>query len=199
MNPGELRNPISILNYELKEEVYRFKEERRVFSKIESKAKKNYFSKFGIASSEFLEATIRNIKGFDKNKAIKFRGNHYLISSIEDIDYRKRFLKFIMVKQNLYICEAFRNVKDKDIFNRPTQNLSSIYKFEAYLIEKYSSFNEEKVSTTNNYTMILMTPKIINLKPGDLVEINEVKYKVEIIHTLDDYFNEYEITIKQDI
>ena len=44
-----------------------------------------------------------------------------------------------------------------------------------------------------------MTPKVIELKSGDIVEINSIRYNVELTHLLDDYFNEYEISAIKDV
>lgn len=205
MNPGELRTKIKILKYENLENIYKFTNIKTINTKVEIDSKGNafsngnVFSKFGMRSNESFTITLRYLKDLTKSNAIKLNDEHYLISYIEDIENRHRYLKLTAVKQKIYICEAFRNATLKDELNRPQHILKNIYKFEGYLLEKYIGFNAETISSNTKHTLILMCPKVINLKPGDIVKVDNNKYTVEIDHTLDEYFNEYEITLSKDV
>jgi hypothetical protein len=50
----------------------------------------------------------------------------------------------------------------------------------------------------NETRYVLVTPKIISLNTGELVTIGDATYAVEIPHTLDEYKNEYEISVRSD-
>ena len=47
--------------------------------------------------------------------------------------------------------------------------------------------------------MVLVTPKPIAITPGDLVRIAGKPYVVQVVHVLDMYKNEYEITVVEDV
>ena len=199
MNPGELRSKIKILKYENIDGVYTFNEFKKVSSKVENEIGRKTFSKFGMRSDETAAITLRYRTVLNKSNAIEFNGEHYLVTAVEDIDNRHMYLKLVTVKQDIYLCEAFRNSFKKDEMNRPKQVLESVYRFQGYLLEKYSGYNDEKISYSTTKTLILMTPKVIELKSGDIVEINSIRYNVELTHLLDDYFNEYEISAIKDV
>lgn len=199
INPGELRNKINILNYDCIDGVYKFNFDRELLVKSEIEFKRKNYSRFGIGADEVNNITMRYRNDISKLNAIEFNGAHYLISSVEDIENRHMYLELVAIKQKLWLCEAFRNLLKKDEMNRPKQVLESVYRFQGYLLEKYSGYDTEKVGSITNQTMILMTPKEIELKSGDIVEINSIRYNVELIHILDDYFNEYEIVVTKDV
>lgn len=199
INPGELKDKITIQEYENIEGVYKFSNCRRISGKVERKYKRKNYSKFGIGTDETTEITIRYIKDLDKSKAIVFDGSHYLISEVNDIENRHRYIQLVAIKQKLWLCEAIRRVPGRDEKNRPKQVPKSIYRFQGYLLEKYSGYNDEKISYSTTKRLILMTPKVIELESGDIVEIDSIRYKVELTHLLDDYFNEYEIVVTKDV
>ena len=199
MNPGELRSKVRILNYECIDGVYRFNAIKELYSKVENVVERKAFSKFGLRTDEATAITLRYRKDISKFNAVRFNDDHYLISVIEDIENKHRYTKLITVKQKVYLCEAFRNSVVKDKMNRTQHLLKSIYRFEGYLVEKYTGFNTEGINSNVKHTLILMTPKVINLKAGDIIEINDIKYNVEVCHVLDEYLNEFEITVFKDV
>lgn len=199
MNAGELREKVNILEYSLVDGAFKYIKSNGLYAKTETRFKRRNYSKFGMGADEITNITMRYIKDFNKSKAIEFNGSHYLISSAEDIENRHRYLEVVAIKQKLLLCEALRNTLKKDEMNRPKQVLESVYRFQGYLLEKYSGYNDEKISYSTTKTLILMTPKVIELKSGDIVEINSIRYNVELTHLLDDYFNEYEIVVKKDV
>ena len=55
---------------------------------------------------------------------------------------------------------------------------------------------QEGLVTVNDEIELRRGKKI---KSGDIVEIDSIRYKVELTHLLDDYFNEYEIVVTKDV
>ena len=82
--------------------------------------------------------------------------------------------------------------------NRPAFKNIRIAAFPGFLTEKYLGFEQKEVHTETQTTYVLVTPKAIVLQSGDLVQIGDDFYTIKIIHVLDEYKNEYEITEKRD-
>lgn len=199
MNPGLLKERISIMDYVLKDEIYQWVKVFESNSKVEREFKRKIFSKFGFGTDETTKFTVRFNNKIDAKKAILYRNNHYLLSSEDNVDNRNRFQEITTVKIEPKLFEAKRNIINKDELNRPVQELKIIYKFYCYLLEKYVGYSQEKINNTTTETFVLITPKIINLKVGDIVTFNDINYNVEVTHILDEDTNEYEIVVKKDV
>lgn len=106
-------------------------------------------------------------------------------------------IKTVNIEPKLCILKRYEYNEDK--FNRPQKGIITVYKFYSYVLEKYSGYVQEKVNSTTIQTYILLTPKVIDLKVGDIVEINSITYNVQVTHKLEEYSNEYEITVKSEV
>ena len=97
-------------------------------------------------------------------------------------------------------CKAFRQGEEiLDEHNRPQETEEVFLTFPAVITEKYLKYAQDEVHGENDLTFVLVTPKEIQLIPGDLVEISGDFYNVRICHTLDEYKNEYEIQREKDV
>ena len=95
-------------------------------------------------------------------------------------------------------CTAFHTNQTLDALNRPAFQDIRIASFPGFLTEKYLGFEQKEVHTETQTTYVLVTPKAVVLQSGNLVQVGEDFYTVKIIHVLDEYKNEYEITIGRD-
>ena len=97
-------------------------------------------------------------------------------------------------------CKVLRQGEEiLDEHNRPQETEEDFLTFPAVLTEKYLKYAQDEVHGENDLTFVLVTPKEIQLIPGDLVEISGDFYNVRICHTLDEYKNEYEIQREKDV
>lgn len=95
-------------------------------------------------------------------------------------------------------CIAFHTDRTLNDLNRPAFRDIRIAAFPGFLTEKYLGFEQKEIHAETKTTYVLVTPKAIILQSGDVVQIADDFYTVKIIHILDEYKNEYEITAGRD-
>lgn len=198
MNPGELRSRLIIQNLEVNNDGYSWSEISKLYCKKEIENKRSIFSKFGFATNETAKFTVRFNKNISKHNSILHDNKHYLITSIIDIDNKHAFNEITTVQITPKECEVRRLSIVKDKLNRPSEEMNVVFKFPGYVVEKYNNYDQEKPQVVIKKTYILVTPKNIKLELADLIVIEDVIYNVQIIHDLDEYINEYEITVEKD-
>ena len=75
--------------------------------------------------------------------------------------------------------------------------------FRGVLTEKYARYEREETHAENETSYVLVTPKVIPLRSGDLVTVQEGPakgvYHVAVCHVLDAWKNEYEIVWRGDV
>ena len=75
--------------------------------------------------------------------------------------------------------------------------------FPGVLTEKYVRYEREETHAETDASYVLVVPKMIVLKSGDLVTVQEgpakAVYNVTACHVLDPYKNEYEIVFRGDV
>ena len=86
---------------------------------------------------------------------------------------------------------------------RPTTAETMRVTFPGVLTEKYARYEREETHAENATSYVLVVPKEIQLKAGDLVTVQEGPaqgvYNVQICHVLDPHKNEYEIAWRGDV
>ena len=96
-------------------------------------------------------------------------------------------------------CIAKRIVSNTGDNNLVTEEEQSVVGFPGVLTEKYLNYSKDEPHDVNEITFVLVTPKQVQLKSGDIVITEECSYSVIACHTLDGYKNEYEIQRRKDI
>lgn len=90
--------------------------------------------------------------------------------------------------------------KGRDTLNRPTAIQQESFTFPGILTEKYILNEAEEVYRTITCQRVLVTPKAIPLRPGDLIRPQgESPYTVRQVMDLDPYKNEYVIERQEDV
>ena len=100
-------------------------------------------------------------------------------------------------------CLATRTEDTVGEAGRPTTAETMRVTFPGVLTEKYARYEREETHAENATSYVLVAPKEIQLKAGDLVTVQEGPaqgvYNVQICHVLDPYKNEYEIAWRGDV
>ena len=89
------------------------------------------------------------------------------------------------------LCETVKCRKDVD-------RSPAGCRFPGVLTEKYLRHEQERPQSSTETVLVLVTPKVIELAAGSLVEAGGRDYEVRVCHTLDPHKNEYEIARKAD-
>ena len=199
INPGEMKDKITILSLSStsagSHTDFAWNTSIYVWSKAESLEKRNFFSSVGMGVKS-IKFSMRKCN-LSLHNALLWGVRHCFTTNIVEID-RKYFevtAALIEPKQ----CSVTRTKVIKNHLNRPVPCPDSTITFPGYLVEKYLGFRQEAPQAVNEITYVLVTPKPITLKVGDLVTIGEDTYNVQVIHSLDEFKNEYEIFLKKDV
>ena len=199
INPGEMKDKIIILTLNStsvdSQTSFAWNSGISVWSKTESLEKRNFFSSVGMGVKS-IKFSMRKCN-LSLHNALLWGERHCFITNIVEID-RKYFevtVALIEPKQ----CSVTRTKVTKNELNRPVLCPDSTITFPGYLVEKYLGYKQETPHAVNETMYVLVTPKAIELEAGDLVNIDEETYNVRVLHTLDEFKNEYEIALKKDV
>ena len=191
---GEMKEPATILQLSQQGDTCEWQEAGHIWVKAEPQSKTNLFSKVGLGKKS-IRFTMRK-RELTLHDAIRWQGKHCFLTDIKEID--RMYLEVTAALIDPVSCVAFHTAQILDDLNRPAFQDTRIAAFPGFLTEKYLSFEQKEVHAETKTTYVLVTPKAIVLQSGDLVQVGEDFYTVKIIHILDEYKNEYEITIGRD-
>ena len=128
--------------------------------------------------------TICKSRTLTLHNALRRRGQFCFLTSIVDGDPG-----FQVVKAAL--CDPVDCIKDADL---ETQGC----RFPGILTEKYVGHEQLDPHAEVTGDLVLVTPKVVSLKPDSWVLIGDRHFLVRIPHELDRYKNEYEIRRTED-
>ncbi len=163
---------------------------RTTWGSAEQKDKKNLFSSVGIGARA-VEFVVRR-QAITLHDALRWRGQHCFLTSITDEG--RGHLKIAAALIEPTLCSATRGVKAKNALNNPVTVQQPLTEFPACVTEKYMGFSVQQPQSQVAETLVLVCPKSVALKTGDLVTVGaRGVYAVTVPHTLDAFKNEYEV------
>lgn len=169
---------------------YRWESSGSLWVHGEQSGRSNIFAKSGIGTAGTVFILCR-ADTLTLHHALLWRGGHYLLTSIEQKNPVTAVIN--SAKVTVRDCAATRPVKVQDEKGRPKNVQTPLANFPAVLTEKYLRAEQLEPQTAVESLMILVTPKAIDLKTGDLVTVEGVTYAVLICHLTGEWANEYEI------
>lgn len=197
MNIGEFNEKISILELSQTKNTFSWDKCANVWAKAEHLKGTNIFSKVGLGAKS-VKFNIRKRSNFTLFNALRWKDKHCFITDIIEID--RMYYEVIAAIVEVSTCTVERTGQPiKDSLNRPVYSEATQIAFPGHLIEKYMGYIQETPNASTEVRFVLVTPKMICLVPGEIVNIGTTPYTVIISHTLDPYKNEYEITAKGDV
>lgn len=195
MNPGELHERFSVLSINKSGNVYTWSVDATAWAKVEVTTKNNLFSRVGIGAKS-VNFVIRK-RSLTLHNAFYWNGKHcFLTDIIENEDRMYYEVTAALIEPRNCTVER-TNKPTLDNFNRPIYTEPTIISFPACLTEKYIRQTQEQPMSTIESRYVLVTPKTITLSDGELVTIDNIAYEVLVTHSLDEYKNEYEISVRR--
>lgn len=166
----------------------------RAWCKAEMKTQGNIFSKIGISAKTTIFTMYQ--RDITLENALRWKGQFCFITDIIP-DGIYLIVTAALVKPVL--CTAKRIASTAGENNLVEETEEPTVNFPGVLTEKYLNFAKDEPHSANETTFVLVTPKQVKLKAGDIVETEERSYAVISGHTLDGYKNEYEIRCRKEI
>ena len=198
---GDLRERVTVLELTtVDKSAYTWSEARRIWADAVLDTRSNLFSSVGIGARG-VTFTVRTSASLSLANAVLWRGHHCFLTSIIHLEGQRGYME---VKAAL--CEPVTLTAKpqartgRDELNRPTAVEVPSYTFPGILTEEYRDNEAEDVYRVTTLRRVLVTPKVIQLRPGDLVEASgEPPYTVRQALDLDVWKNEYEIERQEDV
>ena len=192
MDAGKLSERVSILTLSKDGVAYTWQTDTTVWAKVELTDGKSLFSAVGIGARAAI-VTIRK-RQIDLHCMLRWNGLYLFPTSI--IEHGKLHWKIDAAIVDVVHCSAARSMTALGDLNRPSQGKEEIARFPAVLTEKYNRWSQGEPYSDQEITCVLVTPKAIILRPGDLVTVNDRSWHVHVFHDLDIWKNEYEMTTR---
>lgn len=197
---GRLDQPLDVLELrETAEGVLEWVAHRRAWAQVEQTAKTNLFSKVGVGARD--AAIVIRRQSLTLHQALRWKGQHLYLTSVTERDRTHLDVQAALV--TVVTCSAQRYATGMGQGNRPVKQELPPQTFPGVLTEKYVRYEQEDTYAKARRCLVLVTPKAITLKEGDLVTVKEgpaaAVYNVQACHVLDEFKNEYEILFSRDV
>lgn len=141
-----------------------------------------------------LKITIRPDSRLTLHEAMRWNGKFLFLTSIELSERRDRQALQAAVCESVTLTARPQDRTGRDTYNRPVAVSVPSFTFPGILTEKYFRNEADDVYRAEVQQRVLVTPKVIVLRAGDLVQKgNETPYTVRQVLDLDPYKNEYVI------
>lgn len=173
IDAGSMDERVSVLTLAQEGLTYRWETARLTWAKAELSSKTNVYSVHGIGAAG-VAFTMRR-QPLTLGNALLWRGQHCFITRIAPAGRLHMTVEAALVVTSQ--CE--------DKYTGTT--------FPAVMTEKYLGHQQLEPYAINTLTHVLVTPKVITLTPGQLVEVDNTPWPIQVAHLLDPWKNEYEI------
>lgn len=194
-NPGKCRDRIEILILHALDDGIQWGVSAATWAHVEPLERTNLFSKAGLGARS-VRFTMRR-RPLTLHQAIRWQGRHCFLTDIAPTEDRLRLVVTAALVEPV-LCAVERTETAFDELNRPIETHAAEYTFPACLTEKYVRAEPAEPMTVHETAYVLVTPKAVLLKPGEVVKIGGDAYMVAVRHVLDEYKNEYEVIRKED-
>ena len=172
---------------------YAWKAVRRRWAAVKLDTGRNLFSSVGIGARG-ATVTMRHDPELSLHHALRWNGQFLFLTTLILGEYRDRLELKAALCEPVTLTAKPQARTGRDELNRPTAVKIPSFTFPGILTEKYRGNEAEDVYRVTTLRRVLVTPKAIQLRPGDLVEAEgETSYTIRQALDLDAWKNEYEI------
>ena len=91
-----------------------------------------------------------------------------------------------------------RDTVEKGALNRPVREERKIGSFPGCVTEKYLGNSPQDSHIESEERLIVVAPKAALYKKGDRFEFGGERFRVEVVHSLENWKNEYEVRREAD-
>ena len=200
IDAGDLSERLELLELEeTQADTWEWVSRGRLWAQVEVDGGKNLFSSVGIGARN--AKLVLRARPLSLCQALRWRGQHLFLTSITKLDRMHLNVQAALV--NVVTCLAARTEDTVGAAGRPVAAETMRISFPGILTEKYAKYEREETHAENDTGYVLVVPKAVSLKAGDLVTVQDgparAMYAVTICHVLDQFKNEYEIARRGDV
>lgn len=200
IDAGDLSERLELLELEeTQADTWEWVSRGRLWAQVEVDGGKNLFSSVGIGARN--AKLVLRTRPLSLCQALRWRGQHLFLTGITKLDRMHLNVQAALV--NVVTCLATRTEDTVGAAGRPVAAETMRISFPGILTEKYARYEREETHAENDTGYVLVAPKAVSLKAGDLVTVQDgpakAVYAVTICHVLDQFKNEYEIARRGDV
>ena len=177
---------------------WRWEETRKTWAGVEESSTRNLFSAIGLGARS-VELLLRR-QTLTLHNALCWRGQHLFLTEINTLGGWLE-VKAAAVQVSDCVAQTYTQARDPAKGNRPQRVAGPAVVIPGVVTEKYIGYDREETHGEITRTMVLVTPKAVELDEGDVVTVagsGAGRYHVTAVHLLDTYKNEYEMTRRED-
>lgn len=170
--------------------------ERKLWAHPKRQTRRNLFFKAGPEAVSVLFSM--HPQPVTLHQAIQWEGRNYLLTAV---NRKSPVLQEVCAAEVEHRgCTVSRPIDQVDDLKRPVPGMEERLSFPGVLIEKYKGYTYAQLLPHAQYTesYVLITPKVVRLEVGEIVEIGGGFYAVRVPHVLDPFKNKYEVHRKVD-
>lgn len=166
---------------------------------VEIDSHRNLFSVAGVGARG-AKVTVRAREDISLRHAIIWNGEFLHLSAIEPVKTRDRTEIRAAICLPVTLTAKPQDRTGRDELNRPVAIKQAEFRFPGVLAEMYHRNESDEVYRTTTQRRVLVTPKEISLRVGDLVQYEEESaYTVRQVMDLEAHKNEYIIERQEDV
>lgn len=200
IDAGSLDQRLELLELkETAENTWEWVSTGRLWAAVTMDGGRNLFSTVGIGTRN-AKLVLRR-RPLTLHQALRWKGQHLYLTSVTERDRTHLDVQAALV--TVVTCSAQRYATGMGQGNRPVKQELPSQTFPGVLTEKYVRYEQEETYAKARRCLVLVTPKAVILKEGDLVTVKEgpaaAVYNVQACHVLDEFKNEYEILFSRDV
>lgn len=196
IDAGKLDQRLEVL--ELRESapgVWEWAVARRTWGQVTLQDKRCLFSTVGIGARS--AQVVARRQALTLHHALGWGGRHLFLTAV--IPRGRGHLDVSAALVETVACVGRPVLSAMGQGNRPDRKAGDAIHFPGVLTEKYLGYTRQETHAVNDTGLVLVSPKAVLLKAGDLVDIGGETYNVRVVHTLDPWKNEYEINMRKGV
>ena len=176
-----MRSRIGVMDYRMTENGYAWVENRKIWGAVERVYQRAPFSNYAVYAAR--SAEVVTAAGVCWEEGMCIDGEYGMISKIVPQGHFKQKITVVF----LPLRHCF------------TVGASGKVRFQAVMGEKYVRHEQREPMAVNVAAYVLITPKVMCLQAGKIVEVEGESYVVLAEHTAGEVRNEYEIAKTKDL
>lgn len=199
IDAGRLDRLVRVLELRQTPEGWAWAERRKAWAMVEGESGRSLFSSIGLGARAY-KLTLRR-QGLTLHNAILWEGRHLFLTQIDPLGRGHLEVRSAAVQVSDCVAQTYTQARDPAKGNRPQRVAGPAVAFPGVVTEKYIGYDREETHGEITRTMVLVTPKAVELDEGDVVTVagnGAGRYHVTAVHLLDTHKNEYEMTRRED-
>ena len=170
IDAGDLSERLELLELEeTQPDTWEWVSRGRLWAQVEVDGGKNLFSSVGIGARN--AKLVLRARPLSLCQALRWKGQHLFLTGITKLDRMHLNVQAALV--NVVMCLATRTEDTVGAAGRPVAAETMRISFPGILTEKYAKYEREETHAENDTGYVLVVPKAVSLKAGDLVTVQD--------------------------